>query len=206
MKIAYARFAAATIWLTLLYQFGLWVVIGPSRGFGRIEIVWIFFAFFTNLTNLLAAFALTAAARRSTGFLSRPGIVSGIAASAVLVGLAWNLLLRDFDNPQGLRLVGELLLHDVCPPLFLVWWWLAASRQPLRYAEIARWALYPVGYFFYALVRGAADGFYPYPFFNVRELGYAQVCVNGAGILVGFIAIAAALIWIANLRSRRVPA
>ena len=203
----YARIAAATLWFALLLQLWLSIELARTNGRGAWHGVWLYLAFFTILTNLLAAATLTAVAlRRSTSVLTSPGSVIGIAASIVLVGIAYNLLLRNTWNPQGLQLLADVLLHDIDPPLFLGWWWLAASMRPPRYAEIIRWAGYPIAYFVYAMARGAADGFYPYPFVDVPTLGMVRVIVNALAILAGFVAIAALLIALARLRTRRAHA
>lgn len=206
-KLWYARVAAAVTWSMLLLQLCLSIQLSWRNGHGAWHGVWMYFAFFTILTNLLAACALAAAAlERPATLLTSPGIVTGMAASIILVGVAYNLLLRNVWNPHGLQLLADIVLHDVTPPLFVGWWWLAASARPPRYAEIFAWAWYPIAYFVYAMLRGAASGFYPYPFFNVGALGLAQVVVNALAILAGFVAIAAALIAVARLRVRRVRA
>ena len=207
LKLWYARVAAAIAWAMLLLQFGLSIQISWRNGHSAWHGAWMYFAFFTILTNLLAAFALAAAAwRGSATALSSPNTVTGIAASIVLVGIAYNLLLRNVWNPQGLQLLADVTLHDITPVLFVGWWWLVAAEHPLRYAEIFRWAWYPVVYFVYAMLRGAVSGFYPYPFIDVPTLGVVQVIVNALAILAGFFAIAALLVAIARLRTRRVRA
>lgn len=206
-KPLYARIAASVAWAALLLQFGLSVQLAWQNGQSAWQGAWMYFAFFTILTNLLAAAALTAAVRRrSTRALTSPGTVTGIAASIVLVGIAYNLLLRNTWNPQGLQLLVDVLLHDIDPLLFLGWWWLAASTQALRYMDIVGWAGYPIAYFIYAMVRGAVDGFYPYPFIDLPTLGAAQVVVNALAILIAFVAISALLVAVARFRVRRARA
>ena len=206
-KLWYARLAAAIAWFALLLQLWLSIEIARANGEGAWHGVWMYVAFFTILTNLLAATALAAAALgRSTSFLASPSAVTGIAASIILVSVAYNLLLRNVWNPQGWQLVADLILHDFTPLLFVGWWWLAASAQPLRYTEILRWCAYPIAYFAYAMARGALSGFYPYPFIDVPVLGVGQVIVNALMILLSFALIAALLIAIGRFRTRRVRA
>jgi hypothetical protein len=203
----YASTAAVVAWFALLLQLWLSIELGRQNGQSVLHGVWMYFAFFTILTNLLAAAALAAAAtNRSATFLTKPGVVTGIAASIILVSISYNLLLRNTWNPQGWQLVADLILHDVTPLLFVGWWWLAASTQPLRYAEILPWCGYPIAYFVYAMARGAVTGFYPYPFIDVPALGLAQVVINALAILLSFVVLAALLIAIARFRSPRVRA
>jgi hypothetical protein len=206
-RLWYARIAAVIAWSGLLLQFWLSVELSRGNGNGVWQAAWMYVAYFTILTNLLAASALAAAAlRKSCGMLTTPGAVTGIAASIIIVSVAYNLLLRNLWNPQGLQLIADATLHDVAPLLFLGWWWLDASMQPLRYAQIARWAGYPIAYFVYVLLRGAATGFYPYPFVDVSALGIGRVVINALVILACFAGIAALLVWIARFRARRARA
>ena len=206
-KLGYARIAAVIAWFALLLQLWLSIEMARANGDGVWHGVWMYVAFFTILTNLLAAAALTAAAlRKATGFLVSPGAVTGIAASIILVSISYNLLLRNTWDPQGWQLVADLILHDFTPLLFVGWWWLVASAQPLRYAEILPWCGYPIAYFVYAMARGAVTGFYPYPFIHVAALGLGQVVVNALVILLGFVVIAALLIAVSRFRARRVRA
>jgi hypothetical protein len=43
------------------------------------------------------------------------------------------------------------------------------------------------------MLRGVATDFYPYPFINVRELGFFWVTVNALGVLFAFFVILAVL-------------
>jgi hypothetical protein len=65
------------------------------------------------------------------------------------------------------------------------------------------WVLWPLAYFVYAMLRGAATGFYPYPFIDVDRLGYAQVLVNAVGVGTGYFFVAAVLFALDRLRPRR---
>jgi len=113
-----------------------------------------FFSFFTVLTNTLAAVVLThawvgrpGAARR---FFLSPVISSGICVSILVVGLAYNLLLRHLWHPQGFQFIADELLHDVMPLLFLGYWWRCVPKGSLRVRHMAGWVIYPVVYFAYA--------------------------------------------------------
>ena len=153
-----------------------------------------FFSFFTVLTNTLVAVVLSyalvnrdCAAKR---FFLAPTVSSGIAVSIVVVGLAYNLLLRHLWRPEGFQFVADELLHDVMPLLFLIYWWRCVPKGSLRLKHIGAWVIYPLVYFAYVLLRGHLLGQYQYPFIDVDTLGYPQVFVNAGGILVGFIVIA----------------
>lgn len=152
-----------------------------------------FFSYFTVLTNTLAAVVLSLSAfgRACTArrLLLAPSVSSGVAASIVLVGLAYSLLLRHLWHPQGWQWLADELLHDVMPLLFVTYWWCCVEKGSLRLKHLGAWLLYPLGYFAYALLRGQSIGVYPYPFIDVARLGYGQVLLNALAILIGFIAI-----------------
>ncbi len=128
-------------------------------------------------------------------------MVTAVAANIALVCIAYNLLLRNLWNPQGVQLVADVLLHNVIPVAYVGYWWLRVPCDSLKWRDVFPVTIYPVVYFFYEFVRGAYSGFFPYPFLNVEQLGYARVLANAIAILVGLIVIA--LVLIAIKRDRR---
>ena len=157
-----------------------------------------FFSFFTVLTNTLVVVVLSYAlvSRDSTAkrwFLT-PAVTSGVAASIVVVSLAYNLLLRHLWSPTGFQFIADELLHDVMPVLFLIYWWRCVPKGRLRLKHIGAWVIYPLVYFAYVLLRGHLLGQYQYPFIDVATLGYPQVFVNAGGLLAGFVLIAVAVV------------
>jgi hypothetical protein len=153
-----------------------------------------FFSYFTVLSNTLVATVLTceltsreSAARR---WFLQPWVRSGIAVSIAVVGLAYSVLLRHLWHPEGWQWLADELMHDVMPLLFLIYWWCCVPKGTLRLKHIALWVIYPVVYFAYSLLRGHLLATYPYPFIDVGKLGYPQVFVNAAGLLMGFVVIA----------------
>ncbi|MFL1550833.1 Pr6Pr family membrane protein [Pseudomonas sp. D47] len=157
-----------------------------------------FFSFFTVLTNTLVvvvlSYALVSRDSAAKRFFLAPPVSSAIAASIIVVSLAYNLLLRHLWSPQGFQFIADELLHDVMPVLFVVYWWRCVPKGFLRLKHIGAWVIYPVVYFAYVLLRGHLLGQYQYPFIDVDTLGYPQVFVNAGGILVGFIVIALAVV------------
>ena len=154
-----------------------------------------YFSFFTILTNTLAAAVLTCAAdhREPTkwqAFFMQPWVSSGIAVSIIVVGVAYNVLLRQLWQPQGMQWLANALLHNVMPVLFALYWWFFVPKGLLRLRHIGLWVLYPILYFACIMLRGDLLGFYPYPFIDVDNLGYVQACINASGILAGFVGMA----------------
>lgn len=157
-----------------------------------------FFSYFTVLTNTLVAAVLTcelstrdSATRRG---LLRPWVRSGVAVSIAIVALAYSLLLRHLWHPEGWQWLADELLHDVMPLLYLVYWWFWVPKGTLRFWHVAWWAIYPLAYFGYSLLRGHELAVYPYPFIDVDKLGYAQVFINAGGLLLGFVVVGLAAV------------
>ncbi|NWC44791.1 Pr6Pr family membrane protein [Pseudomonas edaphica] len=157
-----------------------------------------FFSFFTVLTNTLVvvvlSYALVNRESAAKRFFLAPAVSSGIAASIVVVSLAYNLLLRHLWSPTGFQFIADELLHDVMPLLFVIYWWRCVPKGTLRFKHIGGWVIYPLVYFGYVLLRGHLLGQYQYPFIDVDSLGYPQVFVNAGGILAGFVGIALAVV------------
>lgn len=166
-----------------------------------------FFSYFTVLSNTLVAtvlsFELTARQSAARRWFLQPSVSSGIAVSIAVVGLGYNVLLRHLWHPEGWQRLADELMHVATPLLFLGYWWLCVPKGLLRIRHIALWAIYPLVYFTYSLVRGHELAVYPYPFIDVDKLGYPQVFINALGLLVGFVLIALAVIGVDRWRGNR---
>lgn len=198
--------AAAACWIVLALQLYVSVHAALAGGGGTFDGVWTYFAFFTVLTNVLVAAQLTAplvAPHSAAGkFFARGDTLAGVAVNIALICITYNLLLRDAFDPTSLERVSDELLHDFIPPLFVAHAWMKANGNPVAMAPRLRWAVWPVLYFCYVLVRGAATGSYPYPFLDVSEHGYAGVFAIGIGLLTGYAVLAAVLFQLDRLRWR----
>ena len=208
-------FAAAVAligWSALAAQLYLSLRMGLANGNGIARSLVVYIGYFTILTNALVASALTAAATTSSAnastwlatFFTRPGVNTAIAVYIIVVGITYSLLLRHIWEPQGLQWIVDVVLHDLMPVLFLVYWWCAVPTHGVRWPDIPLWLAYPVGYFACSMAAGALLGRYPYPFLDVGEFGYGRVLVTGIGMLIGFIVVAAVLIAVGRSRGRAV--
>ena len=198
MKRFVGLVTGATAWFALIAQLVLSIQLNAARGMSVAGAVWRYFAFFTVLTNLLVALMLTAAtlapSTRMGRFFDRSDSITGITANIFLVGLVYNTLLFHLNAQEGWRFVTDLLLHFVVPILSVVYWWLAVRDAHIRWINATAWVFFLVAYFFYAIVRGSASGFYPYYFINVAQLGFGAVLLNALGVLAAFFFIIGVLI------------
>jgi len=204
---SYAGVGALLGWFAIALQFYVMFAARLADGRSLVGGVIYLLSVFTILTTALVATTFSLHVRgRSTPaarFFGKPSVATGIAASIVLVDIAYSLLLRHLYHPQGLRLLSDHLLHDLLPLVYLGFWWRFVAIGRFGVADIARWAMYPVLYFIYVLLRGALFGLYPYPFVDVGQLGYPRVLLNAIAILFGFVVISGLLIGLDRLKTYR---
>lgn len=203
-----AAFGSVLGWFGLVLQLWYSIRIMHAKGEGALAGVWLYLGFYTILTNMLVAKSLAAASLGPehgpvVRFFLRPGVQTAIAMSITIVSLIYNLMLRQLWHPTGGLLLADLIVHDIMPPLYLLHWWLAVPKQGLQWSQVLVWQSYPAGYFFYVMLRGAIDGWYPYPFFNVTALGYLDVLLNAIGVLMAFIAVGVMLVALGRWQARR---
>jgi len=146
-------------------------------------VFWNFFGYFTIQNNLIGATALLIAAH-FTG-RARPQWVEYLRVSAavylsIVVTVYWLLLAPLEDNVTAWT---NLILHGASGVFLLADWLLEGPRSklPVRRAWIV--LVYPVVWLTVVLIRGATDGWFPYPFLDPAN-GYASIAVVVVGIIV----------------------
>ena len=195
----YAAVGALLGWFALALQLYLMLVQAPAAMLGAVIT---YFSFFTNLTNFLVALVFTAAAVRPSAawgqWVLRPSVQASTAVYIAIVGIVYQLLLRQLWNPQGAQWVADVLLHSVIPVGYVLYWWLFASRDKLSWKNAIGWLVYPGAYLVYTLARGAVSGLYPYPFVDVNALGYGGVLARSAGLMLVFLGMGLLIVAIAR--------
>ena len=126
--------------------------------------------------------------------IDKPGIFTAIAVYITMVGLVYQIILRQIWKPTGTQMIVNELLHSIIPLLVIVFWYLYEEKSPITYKKILQWLIYPIIYLIYILRRGYFSNFYPYPFVDVGNLGLSKVLINSAGLIVLFIFISALFI------------
>lgn len=197
MKRFLSILIAVIAWFAVLTQYYLMI---ENRVAPIVETTIRFFSFFTILTNSLVAFYFTLISLKIKNhlpaILNKPGTLTAITVYITIVGLVYQILLRQIWHPQGLQMIVDELLHSFIPIMVIIYWYLYENKSSLLYTQIPKWLIYPLVYLAYILLRGHFSNFYPYPFVDVAKLGLSKVLLNSillvalfAGISVIFNAI-----------------
>ncbi|MFP5079193.1 Pr6Pr family membrane protein [Pedobacter sp. JCM 36344] len=203
-KQIFLMIGATITWFAIGLQFYLIIL---NRVEAVPETIVRFFSFYTILTNILVALCLTVLLLKPNSrwgnFFSRPNALTAITIYIAVVGILYNLILRQIWNPEGFQRVADELLHVVIPLLFILYWCIFAPKAGLGWKNAFPWLIYPLIYAIYILFRGALSGFYPYPFIDVNALGYNTVLLNSVGLFIGFFLLSLLFIAITKAVSRR---
>jgi hypothetical protein len=186
----------------LALQLGLVLARVHERGGGTLEGLWRFLGFFTNLTNAFAAIVLIHAALRPKArtWLGAPSVEASATLAIVMAGFLNFALLGRF-NPQGLFRVADIALHEIAP-LAVAAFWILRPHGGLRLRHAAFTLAWPLVYCVYALLRGSADGWYPYYFLDPMMLGLGGLLTNILALGVAFLGVALGLVAIDRALAR----
>ena len=151
---------------------------------GRLDLV-NFLSFFTIQSNVIGIVALLLLAARLPG--PRPLWLESLRGAATVyltvTFVVVILLLQNVDVGLQLPWV-DFMLHKVTPIVLMADWLLDPPSVRLSPRAALTWLLYPLIWLVYTMVRGAAVGWYPYPFLNPANGGYGTVAVISVLILV----------------------
>jgi len=165
-----------------------------------------FFSYFTILSNMLAAAALTAPLVAPSSPFATWAQASGprasIATYLTITAVVYHLLLASQWNPQGLRLVSDTILHTITPAAFLIDLALRGGQGEARWIAAAKAMAFPALYGVWTLVHGALSGFYPYPFMNVAKRGYPAVVLTMIEMSLAFALVAVVFIALSRVRAK----
>lgn len=150
------------------------------------------FSFFTIQSNLLvlAAAATLAANPTADGRWWRILRLDGLLGITI-TGLVYTTVLAGDRPLDGLEVWLNAAFHYFCPLWTVVGWLLFGPRPRVTWRVVGWSFVWPAAWIGYTLVRGAATDWYPYPFLDATDLGYAVALRNVAGVLVLALAVAA---------------
>ena len=146
--VAGARRAAAALlaavgWFALVLQLGIMLRNAATAGSSLLAAVGSFLSFFTVLSNLLVAVALTATVPAAPPRVLRPLVepsgATALAGYITVVGVVYSLVLRRLWHPTGAQLVADILLHDVMPPAYVIYWLALVPKGRLQWRYVWPW-------------------------------------------------------------------
>jgi len=155
------------------------------------------FSFFTIQSNVIVVVTSALLALRwdrpSTPF--RTWRLTGLVAITI-TGVVFHLALADLHELTGKEAVADFVLHTASPILTLLGWLIFGPRGQVTGRIVRLAVLFPITWLAYALIRGAfvtdrfGNAYYPYPFLNAHEHGYASISGAVALVAVLFLAVA----------------
>lgn len=194
------RFAAALIALAAIVGIAIQAQVRLAISGSLPETIWILARYFTVLTNVLVAvvFGLI-----TFGVRVSPRLVGGTVLAILLVGAVYEILLAGLLELSGGSAIANILLHRITPIAAPLFWLAFTPKGTLRWIDPLLWALYPVVYLVYALIRGYIEGLYAYPFIDVAANGPFQVAVSVTIIAAAFLACGTLVVWLDRRLARR---
>jgi hypothetical protein len=167
---------------------------------------WDFFGYFTIQSNLIVAVALAvtlvAAAGRKRSDL-RVSLLRGAATAYIATtGIVYNVLLSDADVAASVPWSNDVV-HRIIPVYVVLDWLLFSDRARLLFRHVWWFLVYPAVWVVVVLVRGATDGWVPYPFLDPAQ-GYGVVAIYVVGIAVSIGLLGVLVVGMSRLRLVRV--
>jgi hypothetical protein len=167
-----------------------------------------FFGFFTMQSNIIfmVVMVLTAIVGFSKRTQSRTlQLVRGCATTYIItVGVVYNTLLAGLEGGVSLEWA-NWVLHVALPIYGALDWLLFGDRDALPWKRLWVALIYPVVWVAVVLVRGATDGWVPYPFLDPAQ-GYGVVAGYVVAIFAGILVVAAIVWALSRVRIIKVPA
>ena len=156
-----------------------------------------FFSYFTIQSNVLVAITATVLALRpaAAGRLFRVlrlNALFGITVTFVI----YYVLLRPIVDLDGVSKATDIGLHYVTPLMTVVGWFFVGPRPRIDENTLVLSMIWPTLYVLYTLAHGAASDWYPYPFIDVRRIGYLHALGNGLGVIVMLVGVAALFMYL----------
>jgi hypothetical protein len=163
-----------------------------------------FFAYFTIQSNLIGVAAFAWLLARGDRPRSRAlDLLRGAAAVYLTITFFVVIfLLSDVDVSLDLAWV-DVVLHKIFPIIVVADWLIDPPGIRLTPRDIPYWLVYPIIWAILTVIRGALDGWYPYPFLDPANGGYGQVAVTIVAITIGFVVVSLVIMALGNVRSGR---
>jgi len=163
-----------------------------------------FFSYFTILSNLIGAVVFLVLAlrwrheRSRTTELVRGGAV--VYLSVTLVVFALLLSGTNVDTAVGWV---NTVVHQVFPIVVIADWLIDPPSSRITVRQSLVWLAPALVWLAYTLIRGAIVDWYPYPFINPANGGYASVAAYAGAIVVFGALLCAAVAFLGTMMGER---
>lgn len=168
------------------------------------------FGYFTIQSNIiLAVIYAVIAVVALRGEAASPALNiarASVTTYIIIVGVVYATLLAPLGAAGGVPVAwANTALHIITPIFALADWILFSDRARIAFNQLWIVLIYPIVWVVVVLVRGATDGWVPYPFLH-PDTGYASVFFYVGLIVVVMLAFGSLVFWISGKRSAlRVP-
>ncbi|NDC48251.1 MAG: hypothetical protein EBZ61_04075 [Micrococcales bacterium] len=157
-----------------------------------------YFSYFTITSCILSGIVLGVAGfcvlrnKTETKWLTIARLT--IAASMIIVGVIYNLLLADqAPDPRDIGydwpVVPNLIMHTYMPIIICLEWILTNTAFKLKLNQALWILIYPLSWLAFSLVRGTLQGWWPYWFINPAE--GIDVVLTWIGVISAFFVVLA---------------
>lgn len=173
--------------LTLAVHFAIYIPRYLDEGLSLLGATIRQYSYFTILTNLGLVLILASTLFPNAKGLNlfRTPIARTTGAGAIgLVALYYHFVLSPIWNPEGLAAITDTLLHYILPSVYTIWFVGFNRTGSIKITHLPAMLAAPILYLAYIFIRGGITGEYPYPAFNVNELGWTQTLRNSAELLI----------------------
>jgi hypothetical protein len=156
-----------------------------------------YFSYFTIQSSLVASVVLIVggvmALRLPVDTVLYTTVRMSVLSYAVVTAVVYNVLLRGIPEEGFIesKWPGELM--HVWIPLFIALDWLLSPGRPaLQWTGLRYAVIYPVAWVAFTMLRGAATGWFPYPFLepSTGALSISIYVVGIAGFIIGIASLA----------------
>ena len=124
-----------------------------------------------------------------------------ITLTILITGLVFAIILAPYVKDwTGARLYSSYILHYISPSMVLIdFLFLEKGNVKLSFKKNIFWFIYPLIYYVFGVIRVLfLDGFIPYPFLNVKELGALKSLLYFLVLFASFYIISIILVLVKN--------
>jgi len=203
-KLARAWFAATALAVLAGLVIQVFVTAAATAGFfhapaGRVLNMFAFFTIDSNVIVGVTSLLLALRPGRSSTVFSVARMTGLVAIT--ITGIVYHVALRGLFELDSWALAADMILHTVVPILAVIGWVCFGPGGRVSRRVVVLSLVFPVAWLAFTLIRGAAIGWYPYPFIDVTKIGYIRAVVNAVWVALLFLGIAAG----ATAFDRRLP-